>query len=357
MRESGFHGTTEAAEVHGRVQGRGGPTGTDERQERRAGREGVGPDGDGSALLGEASGHRPEARSAGPAHQRGARGAFATAARDEDGDDGAGLPPKSCSLLRQERKMSFELIEAEEAHYPKALMCRALGLSRSGHHAYSTRGPSRRALEEQQLDVLVAAIFAELAGRYGAPRIQQELRRRGSCTSRKRVAASLRRQGLAARPKRRGERTNGSQHAEPIAPNRLQRDFTASAPDRVWVADTTFLPVLAGFIYLVVVIDLFSRKVVGWTVGDRLDAGLSTEALQRALARRRPAPGLIFHSDRGVEFAAERFRTPLAHAGGMVRTSLASSESTGGRPVRPRRDFQFQNARKPCRCQRITVCG
>lgn len=142
--------------------------------------------------------------------------------------------------------MSFELIEAEEAHYPKALMCRALGRSRSGHHAYSTRGPSRRALEEQQLDVLVAAIFAELGGRYGAPRIEKELRRRGSCTSRKRVAASLRRQGLAARPKRRWKRTTDSNHAEPIAPNRLQRDFTASAPDRVWVADTTFLPVLAG---------------------------------------------------------------------------------------------------------------
>jgi transposase InsO family protein len=126
--------------------------------------------------------------------------------------------------------MSFELIEAEEAHYPKALMCRALGLSRSGHHAYSTRGPSRRALEEQQLDVLVAAIFAELGGRYGAPRIEQELRRRGHCTSRKRVAASLRRQGLAARPKRRWKRTTDSNHAEPIAPNRLQRDFTASAP-------------------------------------------------------------------------------------------------------------------------------
>ena len=217
--------------------------------------------------------------------------------------------------------MSFELIEAEEAHYPKALMCRALGLSRSGHHAYSTRGPSRRALEEQQLDVLVAAIFAELGGRYGAPRIEQELRRRGHCTSRKRVAASLRRQGLAARPKRRWKRTTDSNHAEPVAPNRLQRDFTASAPDRVWVADTTYLPVLAGFIYLVVVIDLFSRKVVGWTAGDRLDAGLSTEALQRALARRRPAPGLIFHSDRGVEFAAERFRTPLAHAGGIQSMS------------------------------------
>jgi putative transposase len=163
--------------------------------------------------------------------------------------------------------MSFELIEAEEAHYPKALMCRALGLSRSGHHAYSTRGPSRRALEEQQLDVLVAAIFAELGGRYGAPRIEQELRRRGHCTSRKRVAALLRRQGLAARQKRRWKRTTDSNYAEPIAPNRLQRDFTASVPDRVWVADTTYLPVLTGFIYLVVVIDLFSRKVVGWSLG------------------------------------------------------------------------------------------
>src|SRR5256886_16943400 len=126
--------------------------------------------------------------------------------------------------------MSFELIEAEEAHYPKALMCRALGLSRSGHHAYSTRGPSRRALEEQQLDVLVAAIFAELAGRYGAPRIQQELRRRGHCTSRKRVAASLRRQGPAARPQRRWEGTSGPHHAGPVAPNPLQRALTPSAP-------------------------------------------------------------------------------------------------------------------------------
>src|SRR2546428_11672591 len=128
--------------------------------------------------------------------------------------------------------MSFELIEAEEAHYPKALMCRALGLSRSGHHAYSTRGPSRRALEEQQLDVLVAAIFAELAGRYGAPRIQQELRRRGSCTSRKRVAASLRRQGLAARPKRRREAAAHPHHPEPSPPTPLPRGITPPPPHR-----------------------------------------------------------------------------------------------------------------------------
>ena len=210
--------------------------------------------------------------------------------------------------------MSFELVEAEKAHYPKALMCRALGLSRSGHHAYRTRGPSRRAVEDQQLDVLIAAIFAELKGRYGAPRIEKELRRRGTRTSRKRVAASMVRQGLVARPKRRWRTTTDSRHHEPIAPNRLERDFSASAPDRVWVADTTYLPVIAGFLFLVVIIDLYSRKVVGWSVGDRLDADLSGEALQKALARRTPPRGLIFHSDRGSEFAAATFRDKLAAA-------------------------------------------
>lgn len=134
--------------------------------------------------------------------------------------------------------MSFELIAAEEAHYPKALMCRALGLSRSGHHSFRTRGPSRRALGQQELDVLVAAVFAEMKARYGAPRIERELRRRGHRTSRKRVAASMARQGLAARQKRRWRTTTDSRHAEPIAPNRLERRFSADAPDRVWVADT-----------------------------------------------------------------------------------------------------------------------
>jgi transposase InsO family protein len=211
--------------------------------------------------------------------------------------------------------MSFDLIRAEEAHYPKAVMCRALGLSRSGHHAFRTRGPSRRALGQQQLDVLVAAIFAELKGRYGAPRIERELRRRAHRTSRKRVAASMVRQGLVARQKRRWRTTTDSRHHEPIAPNRLQRDFSAPAPDRVWVADTTYLPVLGGFLFLVAIIDLFSRKVVGWSLGDRLDAELSREALRRALARRHPARGLIFHSDRGTEFAAASFRTLLTGAG------------------------------------------
>ena len=217
--------------------------------------------------------------------------------------------------------MSFELVEAEKGNFPMALMCRALGLSRSGHHAFRTRGPSRRELEDQQLDVLVAAIFAELGGHYGAPRVERELRRRGFNTSRKRVAASMARQGLRSRPRRRWRRTTDSSHREPIAPNLLNRNFTASAPDRVWVADTTYLPVLGGFLFLVVVLDLFSRKVVGWSLDDRLDAELSGEALRRAIARRQPRPGLVFHSDRGSEFAAQAFRDLLSEIGAVQSMS------------------------------------
>jgi len=217
--------------------------------------------------------------------------------------------------------MSFELIEAEKRNFPKALMCRALGLSRSGHHASQTRQASRRELENKQLDVKVAAIFRELKGRYGAPRIEQELRQRGTKTSRKRVAASMRKQHLVARPKRRWTRTTDSSHGEPVAPNLLQRDFKAEAPDRVWVTDTTYLPVVAGFIYLVVILDLFSRKAVGWAVGDHHDADLSCEALRRALAKRRPPPGLIVHSDRGAEFAAKSFRALLDEAGALQSMS------------------------------------
>jgi transposase InsO family protein len=217
--------------------------------------------------------------------------------------------------------MSFELIEAEKGNFPKALMCRALGLSRSGHHAFSTREASRHDLEEQRLDILAAAVFAELGGRYGAPRIEKELRRRGVRTSKKRIAASMARQGLRSRPRRRWRRTTDSSHREPIAPNLLARKFTAEAPDRAWVADTTYLPVLGGFLFLVVILDLFSRKVVGWSLGDHLDAELSGEALRRAIARRQPGPGLLFHSDRGSEFAAQSFRHLLGQIGAVQSMS------------------------------------
>jgi len=208
----------------------------------------------------------------------------------------------------------FDLIAAEEAHYPKALMCRALGLSRSGHHAFRRRKPSTRKLDQQKLDALVAALFAEMESNYGSPRIQQELARRGHEVDRKSVAASMVRQKLVARRRRRWRTTTNSKHKEPIAPNLVNRVFSVSAPNKVWVADTTYLPVLGGFLFLVAIIDLFSRKVVGWSLGDSLDAELSGLALRRALARRQPGSGLVFHSDRGIEFAAKSFRKILAEA-------------------------------------------
>lgn len=210
--------------------------------------------------------------------------------------------------------MTFALVSAEEAVYPKALMCRALGLSRSGHHAFRTRKASPRALARQKLDVQVAAVFKEKKGRYGAPRIEKQLRKAENGTSKKRVGGSMKRQGLVARPRRRWRTTTDSGHKEPVAPNLLNRHFIAPAPDRVWVADTTYLPIIGGFLFLVAIIDLFSRKVVGWALSDRLDAELSTLALRRALARRTPSPGLLFHSDRGMEFAARVFRDLLRDA-------------------------------------------
>jgi transposase InsO family protein len=137
-----------------------------------------------------------------------------------------------------------------------------------------------------------------------------------------------------ARPKRRWRTTTDSRHNEPIAPNRLQRDFSAAAPDRVWVADTTYLPVLGGFLFLVAIIDLFSRKVVGWSLGNRLDAELSREALRRALARRSPAPALIFHTDRASEFAAASFRRLLAEVHALQSMSRKSDcWHSGGREL------------------------
>src|SRR4051812_43600457 len=225
MREDGIHGAKETTELHAGVQGGGRGAGEEDGQERWAAGQRVGPDRDGGAGVGAAGRGRRAAEAGRSADQHRACRVDAAAPRIQDGVHGAGLSPKSCSLLCQERKMSFELVSAEEAHYPKALMCRALGLSRSAYHVFVTRKASPRALEQQRIDVGVAAVFAEHKGKYGAPRVERELRRRGCRTSRKRVARSMVRQGLAARRRRRWRTTTDSRHHEPIAPNLLQRDF------------------------------------------------------------------------------------------------------------------------------------
>ena len=213
--------------------------------------------------------------------------------------------------------MKFALIQAEKAHFPVAFMCRQLGVSRAGYYAWGKRPESRRAQEERALSVQVAAVHQESRRTYGAPRVQHELRRRGVRVAKKRVARLMRSQGLVARARRRYVCTTHSQHAQPVAPNVLQRDFSPPAPNATWATDITYVPTHEGWLYLAVVLDLFSRRVVGWASSDRIDRHLVLRALDMALAARRPPRGLVHHSDRGCQYACADYQAAL-RARGLV---------------------------------------
>lgn len=192
-------------------------------------------------------------------------------------------------------------------------MCDLLDVSRSGYYAFWDRDDCDRLVRDRRLLVLIRAIFEESDRTYGSPRIHRELRAAGERVSAKRVARLMSEFGLRARQRRAFRRTTDSNHDQPIAKNVLDREFEAPAPNRVWAGDTTYIATPQGWLYLVVIVDLFSRRVVGWSMGRRLDGQLSTRALRGALATRRPTRGqLLFHSDRGIEFACHEFRQLLA---------------------------------------------
>ena len=220
------------------------------------------------------------------------------------------------------------IARATDAH-PVRLMCRVLGVAPAGYYAWRTRGPSARAVADAQLLPPVRAAYAESDGTYGAPRIHAELQAQGVRVGRKRVARLMRAAGLRGRaPARRRVRTTDSRHGHPVAPNHLQRQFTpaagtsgADALDRVWVADLTYVPTREGWLYLATVLDLASRRVVGWAMHDTLAADLALRALRMALGARRPAPGLLHHSDRGVHYASGEYQAVLAAHGGIASMS------------------------------------
>jgi putative transposase len=211
--------------------------------------------------------------------------------------------------------VKFAFIEAEKARWPVAPMCEVLSVSRSGFYAWRSRLPSAREREDRRLAVEIASIHAESRRRYGSPRVHAELRERGSGAGRKRIARLMREQGLRARQKRRFRTTTDSRHDLPIADNVLDRRFEASEPNAVWVTDITYLWTDEGWLYLVVILDLFSRRVVGWSMSDRITRQLTLDALEMALLRRRPPHGLIHHSDRGSQFASGDYRRMLAEHG------------------------------------------
>ena len=198
------------------------------------------------------------------------------------------------------------------------MLCDNLEVSPSGFYAWDLRrsNPGPRTLEDELLAAEVLEIHAASRRTYGTPRVVDELRSRGRRHGRRRIARIMRSQGLSGRQKGRYRvRTTDSNHDHPIAPNRLAEAPSPGAPNQIWVADITYIPTGEGWLYLAGVLDLHSRKIVGWAMGPSIDSALVLSALSMAIVHRGPAPGLLFHSDRGVQYAAGDFRRALAQAG------------------------------------------
>lgn len=190
-------------------------------------------------------------------------------------------------------------------------MCRQLQVARSGFYAWRERSPSKRMLQDQALAVEVAVVHQRSRRRYGSPRVHAELKSRGLRHGRKRIARLMRLQGLRARPTRQFVRTTQSEHGLRVARNVLNRRFETRTPNEAWVSDITYVMTGEGWLFLVAIIDLFSRRVVAWETSSSLDAQFCRDALESALLKRRPAPGLVFHADRGTQFASHEFRHML----------------------------------------------
>ena len=214
--------------------------------------------------------------------------------------------------------MRHACIRRHEGAYTVALMCRVLRVSRAGYYAWRRRATPARVVADAVLTTAIETVHTPRRCTYGSPRVHAELRPQGTRVGRKRVARLMRHAGLVARRRRRFVVTTDATHAHPIAANRLARQFAVGAiggPDRVWVSDITYLPTREGWLYLAVVLALGSRRVVGWAMRHTLEQGLTLEALAMALAHRRPARGVLHHSDRGSQYAAGAYRAQLAASG------------------------------------------
>ena len=207
------------------------------------------------------------------------------------------------------------MIAQYENDYPIGLMCRVLEVSRTGYYTYSKRPTSEREMENLELVEEMRLVQEATRQSYGSPRMTRELRTKGKTCGRHRVARLMRANGLAARRKKRFRKTTDSNHSFPCAENIVNREFTVSAPNQVWVSDVTYIWTQERWLYLAVTLDLYSRKVVGWGMGTSNDTALVARALRMAIEGRHPAAGLIFHSDRGSVYAATDFEKELGKHG------------------------------------------
>jgi len=205
----------------------------------------------------------------------------------------------------------FEFILAEKAHHSVATLCRMLDVARSGLYAFAGRGESQRTKENRALLVHLRDAHAQSRGTYGSPRLQRELRDRGFLVGRNRVARLMKLDDMKARHRRRFVRTTVVDPGLAIAGNLLDRRFVVMEPNRFWVADITYIPTMQGWLYLAVVLDLYSRRIVGWATSATIDRQLVLAALAQAIEQRKPSPGLVHHSDQGCQYASWDYQKTL----------------------------------------------
>ncbi len=216
----------------------------------------------------------------------------------------------------------FEFVEREKANHAIAMLCRVLGVSTSGYYAWRTRGQSTRATEDVVLTERITVIHQESRETYGAPRIHAELKAEGLGCGRKRVARLMHAADIVGCHRRRHVITTQREPAAPVAPDRVDRQFVAREPNVLWSADITYIPTWMGFLYLAVVLDVFSRRIIGWAMTDHLRTELVVSALDMALWNRRPDHGVIHHSDHGCQYTSIAFGQRCQEAG--VAPSMGS---------------------------------
>jgi len=212
--------------------------------------------------------------------------------------------------------VKYAWIDAHRKEFELVELCEALSVSSSGYRAWKGGGsPKRKRLTDAQMLALIQSIHKELKGSYGSPRMVRELRARGFPASKERVERLMRENGIRARHKRRFKATTDSKHTLPVAPNLLDRNFAPEAPNQGWSADLTYIWTDEGWLYLAVVLDLFNREVIGWSIKPTMTTEIVLDALTMAWFRRKPAPGLIHHSDRGSQYASHAFQARLKEYG------------------------------------------
>lgn len=211
--------------------------------------------------------------------------------------------------------MRFGFVGENRREYAVLLLCKVLAVSPSGYYAWCRRPPSAREMANRELRATIRHVFAGSGETYGSPRIYRVMRKMGLMCSRTRVARLMQAANLCAKQVRRFRSTTKRNGKHRVAPNLLHRDFTVERPNRKWAADITYIATLEGWLYLAAIMDLFSRRMVGWAMDERMTTDLTLRALKMALQRRRPAPGLVHHSDQGSQYTDGRYQALLAQVG------------------------------------------